>query len=305
MSELGPYLHRKVVVLHPEATLEQAAKAMDEHGFGCIFVADQGHLIGVLTDRDVVCRGVAHSHPPTHMISAIMTPDPVSVDEDAKLAEVIRVMEDRGIRRIPVVKTTSSGRQRCVGLVNLDDLLASRAIDDYQAMRVVRGQIRRRILGSGDFRSWLVIHEPGQEREPGGHSTGLSSELYRAIALATDLKYEKAMKLVASIASALIHRLNHMAAVQLIVTMPAELQSELNEVPHGPDRTIHTRDLIREVIEDLGVSQMEAQSYISRASRALEEWVGFSRFAHIKSQLPDEMKKLFSKQESSDLKQAS
>ncbi|MBC7690195.1 MAG: CBS domain-containing protein [Methylotenera sp.] len=144
MSDIAPYIHRKVVVLQEEATIEQAAKAMDEHGFGCVFISDhQGHVSGVLTDRDIVCRLVAHGRTSSEPISSIMTPNPVSVDEDTELSAVVRLMEVHEIRRVPVVHTQPNGMQRCAGIVSLDDLLASRDIDDYHVMRIVRGQINQ------------------------------------------------------------------------------------------------------------------------------------------------------------------
>lgn len=64
----------------------------------------------------------------------------------------------------------------------------------------------------------------------------------------------------------------------------------MNEIPNGPDRTATAHDLVLGIVDAFGFSQYEAESYLSQACRALEEWVGFRRFAPIKSQLPEELR---------------
>ena len=291
MSNLAPYIHRKVVVLQSDSTVEQAAKAMNESGVGSVFISDhQGHINGVLTDRDIACRLVAPGRASSTPVSSIMTPNPFSVTENADLSAVMSIMETHGIRRVPVVHTRSNGTQRCEGVVSLDDLLASRDMDDYHVMRIVRGQIKRRILGSSEFQSWLKLKEPGQAPRSERSNEGL----YRVISLATDLTREKSMELVERISAALVRRLHHTAAAHLIVTLPMELQRNLNEIPPGPDSTARVHDLRLGIVQDFGFSQAEAESCLVRACRALEEWIGFSQFAHVKAQLPDEMRVLFS-----------
>jgi CBS domain-containing protein/uncharacterized protein (DUF2267 family) len=290
MSSIAPYIYRKVVVLRADSTAMQAARAMEEHGIGCVLVSDsESHIIGILTDRDIACRLVAHEASGTNSILSIMTPNPVLVDEGAEIKTVVQLMVTHGIRRIPVIHPEPNGRQRCVGLISLDDLIGSREIDDLQLMRIVRGQIKKKALGSSEYRSWLKINAPGQSSD----TSRPEENLYQVISMATEQIHGRSKSLVYKIASSLVGRLNDTAAVHFIVSLPEDLQRDLAELPAGPDPKITVRYLVTQVIDEFGLSEAEALSKIIQACRALEEWIGFQRFAHIKAQLNDDFRALF------------
>ena len=89
--------------LGPEATLGEAATLMKQEDCGSIPIVQEGRLVGIVTDRDIVIRAIAAGKDPrSTRVSEVMSADPVTVrsDDDAKDAE--RVMADRQIRRLPV-----------------------------------------------------------------------------------------------------------------------------------------------------------------------------------------------------------
>jgi CBS domain-containing protein len=102
------------------ATLDQVAKLMVQNDCGEIPVVDVGErLIGVITDRDIVCRVVAEGkNPMAHTAEQYMTQPVVSVTADAPIREIVRVMETHQIRRVPVVDDDGV----CVGIVSQADL---------------------------------------------------------------------------------------------------------------------------------------------------------------------------------------
>src|SRR3989338_839220 len=92
MTPLTPYLHHKVVVLHFDASAEQAAKAMEAHSIGYVVISDHdGHIIGVVTDRDIACRLVAHGKSGDQPLSSFMTRQPATAGEGDTLAMVVRL----------------------------------------------------------------------------------------------------------------------------------------------------------------------------------------------------------------------
>jgi CBS domain-containing protein len=291
MASIAPYIHRKVVVLRENSSAVQAARAMKENGIGCVLVSDlEHHIVGILTDRDLVCRLVARETLGTKSLASIMTPNPLSLQENAEVTAVIELMETHGIRRVPIIRMGTRGRQHCVGLVSFDDLIGSREIDDYHSMRVVRGQIKKRALGSSEFRSWLELNEPGQfssERKS-------DESLYQGVSVATGLTLERSKALVQRISESLVGRLNDTAAVHFIVSLPAELQRDLGDTPAGPDPKITAQTLVNQLIDAFGWSQAEALSYIFQTCRVLEEWVGFKKFSYVKAQFNEEFRHLFS-----------
>lgn len=89
--------------LGPDATLGEAATLMKQEDCGSIPIVEDGRLVGIVTDRDIVIRAIAAGKDPrSTRVSEVMSADPVTIrsDDDAKEAE--RLMADRQIRRLPV-----------------------------------------------------------------------------------------------------------------------------------------------------------------------------------------------------------
>jgi CBS domain-containing protein len=104
----------------PDTPLEAVAKLMVQHNCGEIPVVDaNGELIGVVTDRDIVCRVLATGkNPLDHTAQDCMSQPAITVHPDTTLADVMATMERHQIRRVPVV----DDRERCVGIVAQADL---------------------------------------------------------------------------------------------------------------------------------------------------------------------------------------
>jgi len=93
------------VTVQPDATLGEVAVLMKQEDCGSIPVVEDGRLVGIVTDRDIVIRGIAAgSDPKTQRVSTVMSADPVTIRPDDDLADAEKVMADRQIRRLPVVE---------------------------------------------------------------------------------------------------------------------------------------------------------------------------------------------------------
>jgi CBS domain-containing protein len=104
----------------PNTTLDDVAKLMAQHDCGEIPVIDPAdRIIGVVTDRDIVCRVVAQGKNPMAYTAENCMSDPViTVNADATIAEVVATMEKHQIRRVPVVDKNDS----CVGIISQADI---------------------------------------------------------------------------------------------------------------------------------------------------------------------------------------
>ena len=104
----------------PNTTLDEVAKMMAHNDCGEIPVVDQAdHIVGVVTDRDIVTRVVAEGkNPVAYTAETCMTGNVVTVRADAKLDEVVAMMEEHQIRRVPVVDE----RESCVGIISQADV---------------------------------------------------------------------------------------------------------------------------------------------------------------------------------------
>jgi len=104
----------------PGTTLDQVAKMMVQNNCGEIPIVDTSNRpVGVVTDRDIVCRVVAEGKNPSgHTAESCMTTNVVTVRADASLDEVISTMEKHQIRRVPVVDE----RGCCAGIIAQADV---------------------------------------------------------------------------------------------------------------------------------------------------------------------------------------
>jgi len=86
-------------------SLTDAARLMKQEDVGSVPVVDGERLVGVLTDRDIVVRGIADgSNPNTIKVGDIASRDVVTVRPDDDLDEALRLMAQHQVRRLPVVE---------------------------------------------------------------------------------------------------------------------------------------------------------------------------------------------------------
>lgn len=103
----------------PDTKLEDVTKLMLLHNCGEIPVVDDGKLLGVITDRDIACRGFAAGKNPLDIPArTIMTPNPYTVAADADLDDALDTMEKYHVRRLPVLRNG-----KVVGIVSQTDLI--------------------------------------------------------------------------------------------------------------------------------------------------------------------------------------
>ena len=122
------YLAKDLMTANPQCCtadtpLNEVAQLMVECDCGEIPVVDSGKkLIGVITDRDIVCRVVAKgTNPSAATARDAMTQPVISVSENTSLQDVLATMEDHQIRRLPVVDASGS----CCGIIAQADIALS------------------------------------------------------------------------------------------------------------------------------------------------------------------------------------
>lgn len=115
---------RDVMTPNPECVSERdsirdVARIMKEQDTGVVPVVDGKKIIGLITDRDIVVRGIAEGRDVSSVkVNEIMTKGVRSVKEDTPLNEVLDLMGNAEIRRVPVV----NGNDELVGIVSLGDI---------------------------------------------------------------------------------------------------------------------------------------------------------------------------------------
>lgn len=154
----------KVVVrLSPDNSVRQAARLMlDHHVSGLPVVDGEGHVVGVITEGDLIrrtelCSGVAgiqadlttpaearataYVKRSSWKVGDAMTASPVTIDEDASIMRVAAMMQERGVKRIPVLRDGE-----LVGVVSRADLLQAILAAKQDETQTGDDAIRRSIL---------------------------------------------------------------------------------------------------------------------------------------------------------------
>lgn len=117
-----------VEVVHPDATLQEAAVKMKSLDVGPLPVSDGGKVVGMITDRDITVRAVAEGRDPkSTTVREAMTDEVVYCYEDQDVEDAARLMAEKQVRRLLVMDR----QDQLVGIVSLADL----AVDTADVIR--------------------------------------------------------------------------------------------------------------------------------------------------------------------------
>src|SRR5436309_11955640 len=117
MATLGEVMTKDVLSVAPEDTIGEAAQKMTDQGVGAVVVSDFGRLIGIFTERDLMRAVAGRVHPSEARVREWMTPEPLTMTEDASVDEAGQDMIERGFRHIRVVAAERAG-----GIVSIRDV---------------------------------------------------------------------------------------------------------------------------------------------------------------------------------------
>jgi CBS domain-containing protein len=121
-QQISEIMTRDPKVLDIHSSLAEAARLMRDNDSGFVVVRDQDSVCGVLTDRDLVVRGLAEgADPASTTLENVYSKEVVQLDSDDSVDEAIELMRARAIRRLPVVHDG-----QVVGVVSLGDLAVER-----------------------------------------------------------------------------------------------------------------------------------------------------------------------------------
>ena len=111
-----------VDTIDPSTTSREAARRMRDENIGALPVRENGELIGMVTDRDIVARAVAENSLPSNTaVSAVMSQGIYYCFEDDSLEEAARIMAEHQVRRLPVLNHA----QQLVGIIAIADIARS------------------------------------------------------------------------------------------------------------------------------------------------------------------------------------
>lgn len=112
---------RTLPYIHSGATIREAAGVLEQYDIGAVVVIDDGKVVGLLSERDVLRKVVGQGLAANTMtVAAAMTADPVTVKASDALAGAIRKLEEGHFRHLPVLDEAGT----CLGLLSVRDIPA-------------------------------------------------------------------------------------------------------------------------------------------------------------------------------------
>jgi CBS domain-containing protein len=145
MPTVADILARKgahVLTIGKEATVLQAALVMNEHKIGALVVIDDGRVVGMFTERDVLRRVVGEQRDPTKTtVAEVMTAEVICCTLQTTIEEARWAMKERRIRHLPLVDS-----DHClVGLISIGDLNAYDASSQEQTIYLLQEYLYGRV----------------------------------------------------------------------------------------------------------------------------------------------------------------
>lgn len=117
-------IDRDLVWISPKAKIQEAAELLLKEDVGALCVCEEGRLLGVLSERDIVRRCVARDGFDTenNWVRQIMSAPPITLDRNMSIGIAAMVMIENGIRHLPIMQ-----REKCIGMVSI-----RRIVEEYR-----------------------------------------------------------------------------------------------------------------------------------------------------------------------------
>lgn len=285
---LKAYVRPRLVILGPEASALEAARAIDSNNIGAVVVQDRGRLVGIVTDRDLAVQVVAHGlDAAVTPLSDIMTSPVASLSPTDTHTDAIALMQSRNVRRIPLIEGG-----RAVGIVTLDDLLLDEAAPLEQLSAIVESQIGEG-GPTGTFRSSARVRSVAR-------AEATLRRLLNRVRVEAGLEdTDQAAAALDAVLTMLVRRLTADEANDLIAQLPSLLQSPLKRHASGPDKTIDLAAMRSAVGERLGIEPERAAAVLDAVGTVVAQSVTEGQMEDVRRQLPEELRRAFAETKAS------
>jgi CBS domain-containing protein/uncharacterized protein (DUF2267 family) len=277
------YQRPRLVVLNQNSPVLEAARAIENNNIGAVVVQNKGRVAGIVTDRDLTIRVVGQGlDSQTTPLNQVMTTPVMALSPADSQSDAIRLMQERNIRRIPLVEG-----ERLVGIVTLDDLLLDEAAPLEELAAIVATQI-------GEGGPAASTKSPAMERRAARAEATyrrLLNQLRTNASLETAAEAEIALEVVLN---SLVRRLTPDEAKDLIAQLPSLMQPPLAALPPGPDKRINRQTIEAELVQRLNLEPARAGQLLTAVGTTIAQNVSAGQIKDVQRQLPEELRDVFS-----------
>jgi len=278
------YSMPRMVVLKPSNSVLEAARAIEKNNIGAVVVQDDNHVVGLVTDRDLTVRVLGRGlDPRATTLEDVMTSPIATLSPADSQADAIRMMQERNIRRIPLVET-----ERIVGIVTLDDLLLDEAAPLEQLAAIIQSQI-------GDGGPAPPLRSPSTRRAAARAQATygrMLNELRSRAELQSSEQAETAIKIVLG---SIVTRLSPNEAKNFMAQLPSLLRQTLRTLPSGPDESITRQKIEAQLGERLGLDATHTTKIVDAVGEIVAEMVSCGQIEDLHGQLPAGLRDIFAR----------
>lgn len=295
MASLESFLQRRVVIFKKEAPVHQAARAMCDHKIGCVVVCDEeGSIVGIITDRDLTCTALAEQIDDTTNLTLadVMTMDPVTINESESVEAAIKLMQECGVRRIPVVRESprniTKHIKRCVGIISLDDLIVAKAVSLETLAAVVGMQMNTKAEAAS-----YALRAARADARSEAHIEQTLNHFHKLIGQRIHFEQDIVLRLTKFILESVVGRIHYKGAAHFIAQLPKGLQEDLLDIPAGPNREITAQTLLLGVMSRTSCSEPQARWILCQFLDVLGQLMDKRTIEYVWVQLPYDMRLVF------------
>ena len=295
--DLSEYRNTKIVILTPETSVYEVARAMAERQVGAVVIAEHGRVVGIVTDRDLVLDVVATaSDPRATRVGSVMRQKVATVEVDASVEDAIALMRTNACRRLPMID-----QGRVVGIVTLDDLLLDRVLSPDVIAGVVGSQLElaqvwseRNRQREGQPRPSIIGRHLRHRRRHQAHADATYAHFLHRVQERTGLKTrEDAETALLIVLEGICRRIPAIEARHFLAQLPSLIREEFSRGDEQPDKSITVDVLLAELRQQIALGDRDPAAVLTSVVELVSSTISSGLMEAIRTNLPAEMKPLF------------
>lgn len=115
---LKDVMNREVVVINPKISLREAARTMCEKHIGSLIVLEEGDIVGIITQTDILKAVAEEKDLDTTLVEDVMNKKVYTIDYEKTVEDAVNLMMEKRIKRLPVTK-----EGKLVGIITASDII--------------------------------------------------------------------------------------------------------------------------------------------------------------------------------------
>lgn len=125
-------MSKKVETANPTNTFMEIAEKMSEHDIGCLPIVEDKEVVGIITDRDLVVRGIKNNVSTDTEIGEYMTCDVISIGSKENIEMALNLMGKFQIKRLLVID-----KNKLMGVLSLSDIVLNETINPSKVLKEI------------------------------------------------------------------------------------------------------------------------------------------------------------------------